>query len=376
MSDDSNPYAPPGDDAPQPDPGPARAPLLPFLRRYPILIGALVGVLMRVVAELPGLNHVMSVMALPFIYGTPVAVGMVTVYLAERQRRRSWGYYLGASSLAAVLFVVGTLLIMVEGWICAVVIIPLFTVVAAIAGLVMGAVCRATHWPKPVVYGVGALPLAFSLLSGLQPAADTFGVIAQSRQIEASTEVVWQQLNNARDIRPHEVDSAWAYRIGVPLPVSGVTEETPQGRVRHSVWGKGVRFEEVIHTWEPGRHLGWSYRFAPDSFPPGALDDHVVIGGRYFDLLDTDYRLTPTAQGGTQLDMRIRYRVSTQFNFYADRVAQILLDDFSAVILNFYARRSERAAAPLNGADRARQAGGAWHAPGGTAGADPASRRP
>jgi hypothetical protein len=85
------------------------------------------------------------------------------------------------------------------------------------------------------------------------------------------------------------------------------------------------------------------YRFKPDSFPPGALDDHVRIGGEYFDLIESSYSLAPH-DGGTRLTLRSRYRVSTHFNWYAGPVADFLIGDFSEVILRFYARRAERAA--------------------------------
>ncbi len=78
-------------------------------------------------------------------------------------------------------------------------------------------------------------------------------------------------------------------------------------------------------------------------FPPHALDDHVKIGGHYFDLADTEYTLTPNGDGKTNLRIRIRYRVSTQFNWYADRVAAWLIGDFSEVVLQFYARRAAAA---------------------------------
>jgi hypothetical protein len=40
----------------------------------------------------------------------------------------------------------------------------------------------------------------------------------------------------------------------------------------------------------------------------------------------------------------MRYRVSTQFNWYADPVARILLADMQAANLDFYRLRSEKAA--------------------------------
>jgi hypothetical protein len=41
--------------------------------------------------------------------------------------------------------------------------------------------------------------------------------------------------------------------------------------------------------------------------------------------------------------MRMHYRVSTRFNWYAKPVAQVLMNNFGDVILDFYRRRSERA---------------------------------
>ena len=86
-----------------------------------------------------------------FILGAPVMVSVVTVYLAERAARRTWGYYFVAPFVANLLFVVGTLLVEVEGWICAIVIVPLFAVVGGLVGLAMGAICRFTNWPRRAI---------------------------------------------------------------------------------------------------------------------------------------------------------------------------------------------------------------------------------
>jgi hypothetical protein len=48
----------------------------------------------------------------------------------------------------------------------------------------------------------------------------------------------------------------------------------------------------------------------------------VVIGGHYFDLRDSAFTLTPR-DGGTELRIDVSWRVSTRFNWYADRVAQL-----------------------------------------------------
>jgi hypothetical protein len=51
--------------------------------------------------------------------------------------------------------------------------------------------------------------------------------------------------------------------------------------------------------------------------------------------------MTPEG-GATRLSTKVRYRISTQFNFYADWVAQLLLGNLSDVGLHLYKTRSER----------------------------------
>jgi hypothetical protein len=311
---------------------------LPFSGWMPFIAGALSGLALRLMfSGKPG--SALSAMAAGFVWFAPFAVGAVTVYVAERHKRRSFSYYLFAPALATFVFVLGSLAILIEGVICAIVILPLFTAVGMLGGVVMGLVCRMTDWPRQAVYSIAALPLLVAIAFP-QNQVPRMGSVERSVLIQATPAEVWRQINDARAIRPAEVQHAWAYRIGVPLPVSGITTNTAEGPIRKSTWGKGVHFDEVIRQWEPQRHVRWTYRFAEDSFPAGALDDHVKVGGAYFDLRDTAYTLTPE-EGGTRLHIRVSYRISTDFDAYANWVAQGLLGNFSEVILDMYKARSE-----------------------------------
>ncbi len=326
------------DRIPAPKEGFASSDGLPFSGWTPFLAGALSGLVLRLAfSGKPG--SALSAMAAGFVWFAPFAVGAITVYVAERHKRRSFSYYLFAPALATFVFVLGSLAILIEGVICAIVILPLFTAVGMLGGVVMGLVCRMTNWPRQAVYSIAALPLLVAMAFP-QNQVERIGSVERSVLIQATSAEVWQQINNARDIAPAEVQHAWAYRIGVPLPVSGITTDTAEGPIRKSTWGKGVHFDEVIRQWEPQRHMRWTYRFAEDSFPSGALDDHVKVGGAYFDLRDTAYTLTPE-EGGTRLHIRVSYRISTDFDAYANWVAQRLLGNFSEVILDMYKARSE-----------------------------------
>jgi uncharacterized protein YndB with AHSA1/START domain len=327
-----------------------RDPVFPFSNWYPFVAGLASGLLLRLIfwGE-PG--GPWSAMAGAFIYLAPMVVGAVTVYVGETIKRRAWAYYFTAPFIANLIFIMGTLVIMWEGLICAIVIAPLFALLGSLGGLAMGAICRITNWPKQAVLSLALLPIALGLGGDYLPTPDVFSSVERSVVIQAPPAQVWQQLNNARDIQPAEFGATWAAYIGVPMPRSGVTQVNvnAQGvseRVRNSLWDKAVHFDEPITDWQPERYMRWTYRFDATSFPPHALDDHVMIGGRYFDLHDTSFTLTPVATG-TRLDIQTHYRVSTQFNFYADAVAQLLMGDMLETDLVFYKRRSEAAQTKL-----------------------------
>lgn len=275
-----------------------------------------------------------------FIFLAPLVVGAVTVYVAERLRRRSWLYYFSSAFIANVFCVIGTLLVLWEGLICAILIVPLFALLGGLGGLLMGAICRRTNWPGTSLYSFAALPLVLGFLESGLPHPDSLSGVERHVHINASPSVVWRYLLNTGPIAPAEVEHGWIYRIGVPLPEIGVTEHSASGNIRHIRMGKGIHFDQVVAEEQPERYIRWTYRFAPDSVPPQALDDHVAIGGAYFDMLDTSYTLEPSG-AGTNLRIRMHYRVSTQFNWYVVPIANALFGNFEETILGFYRRRSE-----------------------------------
>lgn len=331
----STPPSAPPDDAPD-APAPRRS-RLGWL--WPLGFGIATGLAFRLVFW-GDVRESYNVMMASFTLLVPVAVGAVTVYVAERSKRRSWGYYFGAAAGANALFVVGTFLIVIEGLICTILAAPLFAVIGGFAGLATGAICRWAGRPTPTVLSAAVLPLLLGALEQHIPLPNRIDTVSAERVIHASPEQVWQAISNADAIRPEEIGSAWMYRIGVPLPLSARTEERDGERVRHIVMGKGIAFDQIVVDWKPARRVRYAYRFTADSFPPRALDDHVRIGGEYFDLQDTEYLLEP-ATDGTRLRAQMSYRVSTHFNWYSRLVARALVGNFEKTALAFYAGRAE-----------------------------------
>jgi len=305
----------------------------------PLVCGALVGIGIRLLYwGKPGQAY--DAMLRSFVLLVPILVGAVAVYLAERVERRSWSDYFWIGAVANALFVFGAFLIMIEGIICVVLAAPLFGLIGGLAGLAMGAVCRWTRWPRQTMYGVAALPLLLGGFEQYLPVPQEVHSVERAYIVSASPERIWSQLVVAENIRPSEIGSAWMYRIGVPLPESAVTEVIDGKEVRHIRMGKRIHFDQTAADWEPNRRVRWLYRFSSDSFPAAALDDHVRIGGTHFDVLDTEYSLRQLP-AGTELRVRMSYRVSTPFNWYARPIAEFLIGNFEETALKFYGHRAE-----------------------------------
>jgi len=315
-------------------------------RALSMLLGALYGLGFRLMLMVPHLAPVSARLlpepvSLAFLVMMPFAVGAIAVYFGEEDERLSVSYQFAAPALDIVVFLSLTALSFLEGTICIVMAMPIFLVMAIVGGLLMGLVLRLSSRGGTVVRCAVMLPLLAAPLENALGNRDEVHQMQLRTVIHASPAVIWGDIKNARDIRPDELGTSWVYSIGVPRPEEGLTRQTPEGEVRWSRWSQGVRFKEKILAQIPDRSILWDFHFDDSSIPPGVLDEHVRIGGRYFDLVDTRYDIQPLDGGNSELTLTAHYRVSTAFNGYAALWAGWMLRDAGATVLHFYKHRSE-----------------------------------
>src|SRR5262249_14386972 len=115
------------------------------------------------------------------------------------------------------------------------------------------------------------------------------------------------------------------------------------GGVRHATFERGVVFVETIDLWEPQKRLEFAIR--ADQVPPTALDEHVRVGGPYFDVLHAAYRIEPLGNGRVRLHLTSRQRISTDVNWYARLWTTKIMEDLQTSILTVIKGRCEAAAA-------------------------------
>ncbi len=282
-----------------------------------------------------------GVMFVSFLLGVPACIGILIGYLANRRKKAGLAgtTVLTILSISFFMFAAGAFLR--EGAICIIMAAPLF-IAASLIGALLGMIVVTVKWIRGTkLLSISLLaPLLLAPIENRFDSPSTIQLITSSIYINAKPSVVWHHINYPLNIQPSELQNGFAYKIGVPYPIEARTLDEHVGGLRILHWQRGVNFKEIITAWEPNQYIEWEYIFDVDSFPPGSLDDHIVIGGRYFDLEKTSYTLKSVGEG-TELSINVKTRLTTNFNWYASLWSRFLVTDTANAILKFYKKRSE-----------------------------------
>jgi hypothetical protein len=234
-------------------------------------------------------------------------------------------------------------LLSIEGSLCLPMALPLFLILAGIGGCLGLATRRHTAGSARA----GGISMMLALPYLLAPVEHRITTPTELRQVEntvvihAPTSTVWREVKSVPRIDARELPLRFAHLIGLPRPLSATLSQDGVGGVRNASFERGLVFRETVTDWQPERRLAFSITAEPA--PRTALDEHVAVGGAYFDVLDGSYRLEPLADGSTRLRLTSHQRLSTHFNFYARLWTDFIMSDLQSAIMEVVRKRCESA---------------------------------
>lgn len=281
-----------------------------------------------------------KMMSMSFLVFVPFSIGAISEYILSLNRSASAAQVLKRQVLIVLVLLILGGIILKEGVICLIMAAPIFMAFALFGAFVMWGLCKKLWQPYKQIYSIGLLPF-LGIIFAPDMSQYYQGYTVKALVINASREQVFDAINNIQNIQPHEIKNSPIFTMGFPKPRSGMTVNTAQGSVRQIHWERGIYFEEKIIQSHLPEKLMWRYVFTPKSFPQGSLDDHLEMGGEYFNLLTTDYHLEAISPNQTKLTLRIDYRLSTEVNLYSELWVQYVLKEFSDVVLHIYKNRLE-----------------------------------
>ena len=169
--------------------------------------------------------------------------------------------------------------------------------------------------------------------------------MANAIEIQADAHTIWRHIERVRMIEPHEQRVTWTQRMGFPQPLEATLSHEGVGGVRRASFAGDVVFWETVTDWQPDRRLSFTIKADTERIPAKTLDEHVTIGGPYFDVLNGTYEIEVLEPRRAILHLSSQHRLSTHFNFYAARWADFIMSDVQENILQVIKHRCEAASA-------------------------------
>lgn len=315
----------------------------PTLNRAAWIIGipTLYAVLLRLVFGVRTWQDLFPVMSVTFLLCLPFLTGMLTIYLSDKAKADRLAYRIFVPWIPILLFFLITLALAWEGWACWIMVLPLFLFAASIGGLIGGYLKKREKKNRVYASLLPLLPLLISPLEQQIGAATGTYKAYTFIDIEAPADVIWNHVTRVYTI-PQSQDKGWLTRtLGFPRPVRAELNYNGVGAYRKAIFTNGLVFHETVTEYRDQEKMVFSIKAYPHEIPATTLDEHVAIGGQYFDVLTGTYELEQIKPGTYRLHLWSYFKLNTTFNFYARWWAAWIMKDIQHNILQIQKIRSE-----------------------------------
>jgi len=308
-----------------------------------VLAGAFLGGIFRLSVQFDKFFAATLIMTIAFLFVVPFSMGYLCVrrYLhvsdPDGIRWYNWLFLPWASVLLTMLV---SVLVKWEGYICLIFAGPIMLFFSLLGGVAARLAWGKLKSRSPGTLSAFALPLLLLIVEAHIPAPYEIQTVNTEILIHAPASVVWNNIKSVRAIDPAELPGSWVRRIGFPAPVAATLSHDGIGGVRQASFTGGLIFTETVNEWEPDHDLRFSIHANTDSIPRSTLDEHVTIGGAFFDVLDGEYRLEQRPDG-VLLHLSSRERLSTHFNPYAGQWTDAVMKAIQKQILAVIRKRCE-----------------------------------
>jgi hypothetical protein len=306
-------------------------------------IGALYGIVVRIIVGQAGFRDLFGVMTIGFIFVMPFVLGVIAVSAAPLPARRSFGYGIMASLVSCVSSLVLMAIFALELVVCLIMLLPASLAMALLGGLLATFVARMLTRPERqshLAMTMALLPFLVTPIEARFPPADSFHTVSVRQPIHADAATVWYQITHFEPIQPREHRLSMFHVLGLPNPVQATLMGSGLGVTRRGVYENGLTFREVVTEWQPERTFGFTIGLDPEVPAPAPYDG---IGGRYLEMQWARYTIEPAEDGTVVLVLESGHRVSTRFNEYSGAWTECILADLQGYLLRIVKERAEQA---------------------------------
>lgn len=309
-----------------------------------IISSTVYGLIIRLAFEFFGAGW--EIMSLSFLVLTPAIIGFLTVFLLPATKVTNVRSAFFIPWLTSLAILVITVVFAVEGTICWLMIYPFFASLTGVGGIMALYVKQSRGEKKDQQNGLSIsllilLPLVAGYIEHDRLAANEIQSTSSEILINAPTAQVWQTLTKAGSIPAQQHQSGLTTAIGFPRYVKTVQEPLAVGAHRVAYYEKGLFFNETIKQYEPNELLVLSVKTDPTKISPKVMDEHIIIGGKHFNLLEDRYQLQTIGKNQCKLILSSSFTICTPINWYSGIWAKFLMNDILKAQLQLVKSRAQ-----------------------------------
>jgi hypothetical protein len=305
-----------------------------------LLIGLTTGIAYAFLSMLI-ITHFNKNVSISYIFILPIILGAIPVLFSTKEQLSAYKTYLILPWAITFAFFALSIAAGFEGMICLAIIVAPFLLLGTLGALIFRLIKLRSEGKGTRLYASLLMPVLILGVESNFQATNQLHTVSTTIEISADRSKIWDNLKNVKNIQPGEIKPHFVHLIGIPKPLNGELDHEGLNGTRRITWAKGIKFEEKITSWEESTGFTYDINIDPTSVPPTTLDEHVMIGGKYFDVLNGSYKIEPLSKAKSKVTLTCTYRVTTNLNFYSKLWADFILDDFNQMILEVIQKRSE-----------------------------------
>ncbi|PZX46328.1 hypothetical protein [Algoriphagus chordae] len=283
-----------------------------------------------------------GLMTLSFMFLVPLAIGLLTAYHLDSITSASKILIITMPIFSILGLILITVLTGSEGLICAIMAIPIFAVMSLIGGFIGVNAFKRRKNDKTLVSLALLLPFLIAPIENLLGLQEKIFTETTSITIQSDEQEIWQQITRVNRISEDENNLTLFQFMGFPRPIEAELDTVAVGGIRKAIFARGLFFTETVTEVIPHKVLAFTIQADPNSIPPTALDQHVLVGGKYFDVMEGKYEIENIGKDQVKLILTSKFRLSTPFNFYSGLWSKFIMNDIQVNILKIIKERSEK----------------------------------
>ena len=289
-------------------------------------------------------NSLFGVMTITFFMSLPYVVGVLTIYFSKEEKVARLVYRIFMPWVPIFLFFIITLVFSIEGWGCWIMILPIFLIFASLGGLTAGYFkLRKSRNANHVHISLAVLlPFLIAPVEHLIGTIPGFYEAYTYIDINSSKEKIWNNVTKVSEISLQEDHGRITKFLQIPRPIKAELDFEGVGAQRKAIFAGGLVFDEKVLKYEHQQFMNFSIKANTFEIPSTTFDEHILIGGEFFDVLQGTYRLEKIDDSKFRLHLVSEFKMNTTFNFYASIWGRWIMKDIQENILEVIKTRSEK----------------------------------